>query len=265
MPSIDDVAAELERIAPTELAESWDNVGLLVGDRARAAMRVMTCLTLTPTTVREAVSERADLVVVHHPLPFKPLARVTTDTTVGRMLWDLIGAGIAVYSAHTAFDSARDGINAKWADLLTLGKVEPLVAVVDPSTEETVGAGRHGELNQPLSLHEIADKIKQSRSLAHVRIVESTTRPIRRIAIACGSGGSFLSACIAAGCDALVTGEATFHTCLEAEAVGVSLILTGHYASERFAMEQLAETLAIQFPTTQVWASRTERDPLSTC
>jgi len=203
-------------------------------------------------------------VVVHHPLPFKPVARVTTDTTVGRMLWDLIGAGIAVYSAHTAFDSARDGINAQWADLLTLRKVEPLVAAVSPSAEKAVGAGRHGALDRPLTLHDIANKIKQLLSLAHVRIVESTAQPIQRIAIACGSGGSLLSACIASGCDALVTGEATFHTCLEAEAVGLSLVLTGHYASERFAMERLAEALARRFPTVQIWSSRSERDPLCT-
>ena len=64
------------------------------------------------------------------------------------------------------------------------------------------------------------------------------------------------------GCELLVTGETNFHTCLEAAALGMALILPGHYASERFAVETLAEHLQRQFPATAVWASRTEQDPL---
>ena len=81
-------------------------------------------------------------------------------------------------------------------------------------------------------------------------------------ATACGSGGSFLDAARRRGCQALVTGEATFHECLEAEAQQIALILPGHYASERFAVEQLATRLADSFPQCEVWASGAERDPL---
>ena len=104
--TINDVCSWLGEIAPLELAEEWDNVGLLVGDRGRGLERFMTCLTITPTTTAEAIERRADLIVVHHPLPFRPISQLTTDTTVGGLLWDLLGAGVAVYSAHTAFDSA---------------------------------------------------------------------------------------------------------------------------------------------------------------
>jgi putative NIF3 family GTP cyclohydrolase 1 type 2 len=60
----------------------------------------------------------------------------------------------------------------------------------------------------------------------------------------------------------LVTGETSFHTCLEAQASGVALLLPGHYASERFAVEQLAQVLADAFADLKVWASRREQDPL---
>ena len=60
----------------------------------------------------------------------------------------------------------------------------------------------------------------------------------------------------------MVLGEARFHTCLEAEAWGIGLLLPGHFASERFAVEELAGLLGRQFPEVQVWASRQERDPL---
>ncbi len=83
-----------------------------------------------------------------------------------------------------------------------------------------------------------------------------------RVAIACGSGGSLLEPAIAAGCDALVTGEMTFHNCLEAEARGVAVVLAGHFASERFALLSLADYLTDQLVDVEVWPSRTERNPL---
>src|SRR3954470_2892673 len=110
------VAAFLENFAPNRLAAEWDNVGLLVGEAQHKVERVMTCLTVTPSSVAEALSEKADLIVTHHPLPFEPLRRITSDTPQGRLLLDLIKAQIALYSPHTAFDSARSGINQRLAE-----------------------------------------------------------------------------------------------------------------------------------------------------
>ena len=60
----------------------------------------------------------------------------------------------------------------------------------------------------------------------------------------------------------MIIGEARFHTCLEAEATQIALLLPGHFASERFAVECLAEILSNQFPQLKIWPSRRERDPL---
>ena len=90
MPAVADVAAFLERFAPARLAAEWDNVGLLIGDRQADAARVMTCLTVTPESAGEALDERANLIVTHHPFPFRPTKRITSDTVEGRMLLDLL-------------------------------------------------------------------------------------------------------------------------------------------------------------------------------
>ncbi len=262
MLTIDQVVAFLDQFAPPQLAESWDNVGLLVGDRARPARRLMTCLTLTPATVAEAIERDADLVVSHHPLPFRPVARVTTDTTVGRLLWDLIGAHIAVYSPHTAFDSAPTGINQRLAAGLGLTEIGPLVRPPAGAFDASLGAGRCGVLGPPVSLRDLVDRVKRLLAVPVVRVVGDDARPIARVALACGSGGSFLDAARDARCDCLVTGETSFHTCLEAEATGLALLLTGHFASERFAVEHLADDLQTRFEEIDVWASERERDPL---
>ena len=90
----------------------------------------------------------------------------------------------------------------------------------------------------------------------------SADQPISKVGFACGSGGSFLAAAQRDGCDALITGEATFHTCLEAESLGIGLGLLGHYWSERFAMERLAEQLSTQFAELTIWPSKSEHDPI---
>ena len=120
---IESIANYLESLAPATLAEEWDNVGLLVGARQAPVERLMTCLTITEDTVAEAIDQEADLIVAHHPLPFKPLKRLTRDTPEGRYLLDLLSKNIAIYSAHTAFDSAASGINQRLAERSGLSQI----------------------------------------------------------------------------------------------------------------------------------------------
>jgi putative NIF3 family GTP cyclohydrolase 1 type 2 len=105
-------------------------------------------------------------------------------------------------------------------------------------------------------------RLKGFLRLDGLHMVGDPDRRTERVAVACGAAGEFLEPARRAGCDLLVTGETTFHTCLEAAAWNVSLLLPGHFASERFAVERLAAVLAERFPVLQVWASREERDPL---
>lgn len=259
MHTVATVAAALEELAPVRLAEEWDNVGLLVGDPARPVTRIMTCLTITPATAAEAIDEQADLVVTHHPLPFQPLNRLTTDTVEGRLLWDLVAGRVAVYSAHTAFDSAEQGINQRLAEGIGLEAIEPLVVAADA---DAAGSGRLGRLPGETTLGELATALCSFLGLDRARSVGSSERTVTRVAVACGSGGSFLDAAVRRKCDCLVTGEARFHVCLEAESRQIGLLLAGHFASERFALERLAEVLARRFGDAEVWASRREKDPI---
>ncbi len=257
MLTIETVIDFLRRLAPLRLAEDWDNVGLLVGDPRRKARRLMTCLSITAEVAQEAVRDRADLIVSHHPLPFDALRQITTATPTGRLLLELIEAKTAVYSPHTAFDSAADGINQRLARGLGLRGVFPLVFA-----REGLGAGRTGWLEEPLSLGQVVERVKQFLGLQRLQVVGDPQRAIRTVAVACGAGGEFLTAARDAHCEALLLGETRYHTCLEADALGIALILPGHFASERFALECLAEEIAEEFPDLHVWASSHDRDPL---
>lgn len=258
--TVGEVVAALEGWFPPAIAEAWDNVGLLLGDQSARVERVMTCLTVTGESAREAIREAAELVVSHHPIFFRPVQRLTAAGPEGAA-FALARAGVSVYSPHTAFDGADEGINAQIAVRLGLAAVEPLRTLPDPAGAD-LGAGRMGILEPPLELSELARKAKDAVRATAVDVAGDPARPCRRIAVGCGAGGEFLPDAAARGCDALVTGEARFHDLLAAQRLGVGLILAGHYATERFAVETLAERIGRQWPRLAVWASRDERDPL---
>jgi GTP cyclohydrolase I len=257
--TIADLLPHLETFAPLALAEAWDNVGLLLGDAAAPVTKVMTCLTVTPESAAEAIKEKAELIVSHHPVLFRPVQRVTTDTPEGATLWKLARAGVAIYSPHTAFDSAASGINQRIAIKVGCTDIAPLHPL---ETDATLGAGRLGALPPQTMLADLAEKLADFLKLESIGMVGPRHQVAERVAFACGSGGSFVGAAAQAGSDVLVTGEATFHDCLAAHARGLGLILVGHFASERFAVAELADELAAVFPMLTVYASRTEQDPV---
>jgi dinuclear metal center YbgI/SA1388 family protein len=261
MLTIAQLCSYLESIAPLRLAEDWDNVGLLLGDPQRSAERVMTCLTVTATSAQEAIDRGVDLLVTHHPFPFRPLSRLTTESAVGRLLWQLARAGVAIYSPHTAWDSASMGINQQLAQGLGLTDIRPLQPIPDDPDE--LGSGRCGAWPEPRTLAAAIERVKEFLCVGQVQFVGRVDQAITQVAVACGSASSFLEAAHTAGCQLLLTGEARFHACLEATALGVALILPGHYASERFALETLARCLQQEFPDLEIWASREEADPLA--
>jgi dinuclear metal center YbgI/SA1388 family protein len=263
--TIADVADFLEAFAPLQLAEEWDNVGLLVGDRRSPARRVMTCLTLTQDVAVEAVERQADLVVTHHPLLFRPVQRLTADTVEGETLLKLIRGGVAVYSPHTAFDSALEGINQQLAEGLGLEEIAPLRPTVGIDSEEgsvAAGGARYGRLSEPTLMQEFLTRVRRLLGAGQLQFVGDPGAQVRMVAVACGSAAEFLRDAGRAGCDVLVTGEARFHACLEARDSGIALALAGHYATERPAVEELSRRLAAEFEGLDAWASRVESDPV---
>lgn len=120
------VLEAMERIAPRAMAEDWDNPGLLVGSSAQDVARVFVCLDVSEAVIARAVQVRADLIISHHPLLFRPIKQLRTDLPLGRMLAQLVKNDIAVFAAHTNLDSAPGGVNDLLAQRLGLIEVRPL-------------------------------------------------------------------------------------------------------------------------------------------
>lgn len=259
MPTVSEFSSFLNTLAPPGLAESWDNTGLLIGRESADVAAVMTCLTLTPDVAQEAIRENVQLIVSHHPVLFRAVRRLTDSTTEGATLLRLIEAGIAVYSPHTAFDSARQGINQQIAAALQLQEIAPL----RPETPGAdAGGGRAGRLPKPVTLAEFLNRIGKILGAESMEYSGDPAGAVSRVGVACGAADDFLADAIRCGCDTFVTGESRLHTVLEARSRGIHLILTGHFCSERPAVEQLAAVIAGRFAEIRVFASRSENNPL---
>jgi hypothetical protein len=124
------------------------------------------------------------------------------------------------------------------------------------------GPGRYGSLSAPTTLQGFLDLVKGRLGISRLQFTGDPAQSIAKVAVACGSGGEFLKDALRLGCDVLLTGEARFHSLLEAKASNKALVLAGHYATERPAMEHLAERILEHFPELTAFASREEADPL---
>ena len=110
------IIAAMERIAPSSLAEAWDNVGLLAGDPNQDVSRILLTIDYSPAVAQEAGANDCDLVIAYHPPIFEPLKRLVAGSAV----FDAVRRGTAIYSPHTALDMAGGGTNDMLADVLGL-------------------------------------------------------------------------------------------------------------------------------------------------
>ena len=230
----------LEDLAPSGLAESWDNVGLMIGSREDPVTGIM--VSLDPTVEAVAATRRSDLnlLITHHPLLFKPLSSVDPSTPTGAVVYRAVREGVGILAAHTNLDSAQGGVNDALADLLGLKETAPLIPAVD---RVGAGMGRLGLLDPPLTLGEVAAKVKEVLGISSLRMVGLSERTIRRVALCGGAGGELVGIARDSGADLYITGEAAHHHAREAEFRGLALIEAGHYATEVPVVPVLARRL----------------------
>ncbi|MHC5000305.1 MAG: Nif3-like dinuclear metal center hexameric protein [Planctomycetota bacterium] len=130
---IKDIAQAVEQIAPLELAQDWDNVGLLVGNSDKPIKNILLTIDTTQAVVAEAKLQKVDLILAYHPIIWGGLKRVTADGETAH-IYDLIKSGISVFCIHTALDVAAGGVNDALADILGIKDAKPIGDyVADPA------------------------------------------------------------------------------------------------------------------------------------
>lgn len=117
---IKDITNYLESLAPLSLQESYDNSGLITGNRNDKLKGVLITLDTTEDVIDEAMEKNANLIISHHPIIFKGLKRLTGNNYVERSVIKAIKNDIALYSIHTNLDNSTEGVNRKLSEKLDL-------------------------------------------------------------------------------------------------------------------------------------------------
>ena len=240
IPTLGDFLLLIERIAPTRLAEPWDNPGLQIGDSGQKIKKIFSSLDPTPDALMNASETNAQLLFTHHPLIFKPVSHIEISGYPGRILAQAARKHISVVTAHTNLDVAKGGINDILANLMGLQDVE----VLQPHDKEPgTGLGRIGDLPAPTDLLSLAKAVKKKLGADHIRLVGQKKENVRRVAVVGGSGGSLTSSAAGSGAEVLITGDVGHHAALEAESLGIALIDGGHFHTEKTAFSIFCQHL----------------------
>lgn len=362
-PTVREIAEALEAWAPPGSAQSYDNVGLQVGDPEQTVQRALLALDLTPAVVEEAQNLKAELIITHHPLLFRPLRQLTPHSLVSSLALRLAAAGIALYSIHTNLDAAPGGVSFALAtqlglqDVQFLAKMEQalykLVTFVPVSHFDQVrealaqaGAGRIGNyeacafasrgtgyfrpgdmarpfigepgklesaeelrlevevarwdlprvlaamraahpyeevaydvypveqpytraglgaigrLAKPEPLRDFLQRVAERLQTDSLRYTGDLEAPVEMVAVCGGAGADLIGRALAAGADAYVTADVTYHRFFDVLDVAgrprMALIDAGHYETEALTEALLATWLQERFPSV-TWQRTTVR------
>ena len=259
MPNIQQITSYLESIAPTHLQESYDNAGLIVGDPTTPVTGVLTSLDCTETIIEEAKARGCNLVVAHHPIVFRGLKRFNGANYVERTVIKAIKEDVAIYAIHTNLDNVRSqGVNERIAQTLGLRNLR----LLGPKNEEgTVGSGMLGELPGALQESDFLRLVKDKLQTGVIRHTELLGKPVKTVALCGGAGGFLLDRAIDAGAEVFVTADYKYHEFFDADGK-IVICDVGHYESEQYTTQLLAELLTEEFPTFAVLCTERNTNPV---
>ena len=227
----------LEEMAPPQLAENWDNVGLMLGRQNKPVHKILLALDMTAETVAQALAFKADVLITHHPAIFKRLPQITDGNWQQELLLQLAEHGIAVYSAHTNLDCVSNGVN----DSL----VKRLGLTDDDIFDNSNGLGRIGYVKN-CSLDEFALMVKKALHADYV-VVGDAARQVHKVALCGGAGSDLIEEALRQNADTLLTGDVKYHDAQRAVFSGLNIVDAGHQCTEWPVLEDLADRLSLRF------------------
>ena len=280
---IKQVVDALEHYAPLPLQEGYDNAGLQVGLTEAVEMSgALLCLDVTEAVVDEAVQKGCNLIVSHHPLIFRKLSRISDENYVQRTVRKAIKNDITIVSMHTNMDAAAGGVNFKIAEKLGLKNVQFFGGekevdgvkggsgvIGEISDEDILKAAQAGRLSDEVKEHfaegiaadDLVLLIRERFGVECVQCNQLLRRPIRKVTLCGGSGSFLLGDAIAAGADAFITGEMSYHEYFGHEQE-IQICVIGHYQSEQFTSEIFRSIILSHFPDAKCCISEINTNPI---
>lgn len=251
---------KFEELFPENLAYKWDNVGLQVGSMKDKISNILVTLDLNIEVVEEAITKKANFILVHHPIIFSPVKKISMDTYLGKMLEKIIKNNLNVYVAHTNFDLSNHGMNKILADMLKLNDQK----LIEMETLDE-GLGRYGSISVSKSLWQFIIDIKELFSIESVKLIsnERNDYAVKNVAITGGSGSSLLTSDHLNNIDIYITGDVTYHHALDALNAGLTVLDVGHNI-EKFGIFAIKKSLENFSSDYGVYLSEVDTNPYKT-
>lgn len=253
MIKVKDIFNFINEFAPFENALSFDNCGLIIGEMEKEVKNVLLSLDVTKDVVQEADNLNANLIISHHPIIFRPISSIKSNSAISLICKN----DINVICAHTNLDIAEKGVNFQLAKKLNLQNLSPL------TYEEEKPMGLIGDLNREFKCKEFAEYVKKSLNCNGVRYTEFKNKKIKTIAVCSGSGGEFYKAAYEKGADVIVTGEIKHSQIIAANELGIMVVDAGHYKTEDVILEPLKNILEEKFKNINFYLSKSFTDKIN--
>lgn len=262
-PKLKDILDFLGRLAPWDLAESWDNVGLMIGNPEQEARGVLVALDPTMPVIDEALEQQADIILTHHPLIFHPIKSINTATSFGKLLKKALNHDIAIISCHSNLDLIENGVSDGLAMTLDLRQTLPLAPAGNKPGQ---GFGKIGNLRSPMDRDHFLRLVAEQLNLRSITLAGPVPPVIGRVAVCGGSGAEFAETARAAGADIYITAELKHSVARWAEENAFCIIDGSHFATENIVIPMLVAKLTTFFQQTNsavpVMASQRQGNPL---
>jgi len=262
----------MDGIAPIELAEEWDNVGLIIGDNEKEVKNVLVCLDVTTDILNYAIEENADTIISHHPLIFKSIKRIVNKDWKSTLISRMIKNNINLYCAHTNLDYAKTGVNWSLANALKLNKIENVgegKRIIyhngDFTYEQEHTLAKVGTLETTQKLTSFVDTVKQALNIDNIRLIGKVdnidNKYINKVMVFSGSFDDDILHYIGSKIDVIVTGDIKHHTAIEMIEKGIYAIDAGHFATENIIVPVISELLKKEFPDINIISKSMETGP----
>ena len=255
--TIKNVSDYIEKIAPLNQSEDFDNVGLLIGNEMTEVKGVLVTLDTLEETVDEAIRKNCNLIVSFHPIIFDGLKKINGNSYVEKVVLKAIQNNIAIYATHTALDNSNVGVSAKMCEVLGLKNYNILI----PKEDENIGIGMIGDLPEPMQEEDFLKFTKKTFKTNGIRFSSKIGKSVKKIAVLGGSGSFAISNAIQKKADVYISADFKYHDFFKAEGK-ILLIDVGHYESEQFTKNLLVEYLTKKFTSFAIILSEKSTNPI---
>lgn len=260
------VVTVLDQLWPVTGAEEWDTPGVVTGNPDQPVRSILLAVDAVDATVGQAIEEKTDLLVTHHPLLMRGVSSVAEERYKGSLIARLIRNNTALLAAHTNADVVATGTSAVMADLLGLVSAIPLTVSAQSGTG--TGLGRVGDLATGMTLGDLARRVAETlpATAQGVRVSGDYGQQVRRVALCAGAGDSLLAHPLVTSADVYITSDLRHHAAQESReqsalSGGPALIDVSHWAAEWLWLEYAAREIRTVLPGVDVSVSDIRTDP----